>query len=134
MRFAMILTMVVIGCGRVHESPADSAALIESSVEVSTDVTQVDSRPEVDAAEYCPDPDYPPRMDGCPCRPGDPARCNEANKGKACVYKALCPTFATRYTCILESGFEKEPTWTWKLCNADCATGECVPLPDSGMD
>lgn len=89
---------------------SDSASVTETTSSSDLDVVvdaRTDSSTKPDGAwfdgEYCPDPGYPPREDGCPCSTGDPTSpntCTEARIGKICEYRQNCPPGPTlRYEC-----------------------------------
>ena len=55
---------------------------------------------DVDGGEYCPNPLFPPRTDGCSCNPPE-VFCKESELGKVCDYYPYCPSGpAARYTCM----------------------------------
>ena len=90
-----------------HDSAVDSAV-------------EADARADVvpDTGEYCPDPIYPPRTDGCPCNP-EMAPCTKENAGKVCVYPSYCPSggAARREECMW---VEKDKVYEWVQGVAPC--------------
>jgi len=78
--------------------PADALADDMSTVAETSSTTDAVAKdtaseatvPDGDSGEYCPDPAYPPRTDGCPCFPPG-GGCSAADLGKTCDYLQMCP-------------------------------------------
>lgn len=113
--------------------PTEPAAMDDAALEAGdAPDAAADSAAETDA-EWCPSLDYPPRTDGCPCMPGNPAACTEATDGKVCVYPSTCPSSSIGLICQFVKKFEEPGYWAWVGCKSRCGSTECEPYPvDSG--
>lgn len=104
----------------------DSGTALDTSL--ATDATV----PDGDSGEYCPDPAYPQRADGCPCFP-PVGGCTTEQLGKTCDYLQMCPGGAiggasgTRARCELVTPPEGLSVKKWVKspapCPADAAPG-----------
>ncbi len=139
--------LLLVGCGRVATAPTaelDTGDTTDSAGDVSQDTAPVppdSARPDtslvdsaIDAGEDCPDPSFPPRLDGCPCVPQKTGTCTHAIDGKMCFYPGFCPSEPLGFVCKLVRPKEGKPYMDWVGCPSDCKTEKCYSLPDAAPE
>lgn len=131
-RFAnrWIVVWTLCGCTENAKAPLDAALAESDSAPADSAIGSFDTLDsavddsvtmDADGGERCPDPDYPPRTDGCPCfRPFGP--CTDV--GKTCVYYQTCPPAAQVHTCKKVRPPKQGPeTLEWVGIASSCDAG-----------
>ncbi len=100
--------------------PFDTAAVVSADAATDADGETARNGDGWIDGEYCPDPFFPPRTDGCPCDPGNGAGCRPAQVGKVCDYYLGCTTSAHRFTCQYVEKFEMDAYYGYQHSTIPC--------------
>ncbi len=145
----LVLLIGALACTSAGEAPtasAPDASVVEDAAIPDTALPPTDAmsdavrdgdgdedvvvtEADADAGEYCPHPWFPPRTDGCPCRPPY-GPCTEL--GKVCEYFGPCPNYAYRHTCTDVKPSEGDVERKWVGLDIPCSDAGTVS--DAGAD